>query len=142
AHDGQGTDADGRCAPHVALPDVFLFRQGQARTGLYRKALWRGFEGRSCLVRRLPVPHMIVGALFGFLPLAIWLYLLLARRGFWLLRERDTVSVAEPLHWPSVVAVVPARNEADVIQRSIGSILAQDYPGEFRVLLVDDQSDD
>ncbi len=85
---------------------------------------------------------MIAGALFGFLPLAIWLYLLLARRGFWLLRERDTAPVAEPLHWPSVVAVVPARNEADVIQRSIGSLLAQDYPGEFRVVLVDDQSDD
>ena len=38
--------------------------------------------------------------------------------------------------------MVPARNEADVIQRSIGSLLAQDYPGAFRVVLVDDQSDD
>ena len=85
---------------------------------------------------------MIPGLLFGFLPLAIWLYLLLARRGFWLLRERDTAPVAEPLNWPSVVAVVPARNEADVIQRSIGSLLAQNYPGDFRVVLVDDQSDD
>jgi hopene-associated glycosyltransferase HpnB len=85
---------------------------------------------------------MIVGALFGFLPLAIWLYLLLARRGFWLLRERDTLPVSEPSQWPAVVAVVPARDEADVIQRSIGSLLAQDYPGEFRVVLVDDQSDD
>ena len=75
---------------------------------------------------------MIAGILFGFLPLAIWLYLLLFRNGFWLLRERDTTPVAEPARWPSVVAVVPARNEADVIQRSIGSLLAQDYPGEFR----------
>ena len=41
-----------------------------------------------------------------------------------------------------MVAVVPARNEADVIQRSIGSLLAQDYPGDFRIVLVDDQSDD
>jgi hopene-associated glycosyltransferase HpnB len=41
-----------------------------------------------------------------------------------------------------VAAVVPARNEADVIARSIGSLLRQDYPGEFRVLLVDDGSDD
>jgi hopene-associated glycosyltransferase HpnB len=41
-----------------------------------------------------------------------------------------------------VTAVVPARNEADVIARSIGSLLAQDYPGEFRVILVDDNSDD
>jgi hopene-associated glycosyltransferase HpnB len=85
---------------------------------------------------------MIAGVLFGFLPLAIWLYLLLARRGFWLLRERDTNPVTEPASWPSVVAVVPARNEADVIQRSVSSLLAQDYPGDFRVVLVDDQSDD
>ena len=85
---------------------------------------------------------MIAGILFGFLPLAIWLYLLLFHNGFWLLRERDTRPVAEPHLWPSVVAVVPARNEADVIQRSIGSLLAQDYPGSFHVVLVDDQSDD
>ena len=85
---------------------------------------------------------MIAGILFGFVPLAIWLYLLLFHNGFWLLRERDTMPVAEPARWPSVVAVVPARNEADVIQRSIGSLIAQDYPGEFHIVLVDDQSDD
>lgn len=85
---------------------------------------------------------MIVAILFGFLPLAVWLYLLLARRGFWLLRERDTAPMPPPAQWPAVAAVVPARNEADVIQRSIGSLLAQDYPGEFRVVLVDDQSED
>ena len=86
---------------------------------------------------------MIAGILFGFLPLAIWLYLLLGRD--WLLavaRARHASRSPQPAHWPSVVAVVPARNEADVIQRSIGSLLAQDYPGEFRVMLVDDQSDD
>jgi hopene-associated glycosyltransferase HpnB len=85
---------------------------------------------------------VIAGYLFGFLPLAIWLYLLLVHRGFWLLRERDTMPVTEPEQWPSVVAVVPARNEADVITRSIGSLVAQDYPGDFRIVLVDDQSDD
>ena len=85
---------------------------------------------------------MIAGTLFGFLPLAIWLYLLLFHNGFWLLRERDTAPVAAPASWPPVVAVVPARNEADVIQRSIGSLLAQDYPGAFHIVLVDDQSDD
>jgi glycosyltransferase involved in cell wall biosynthesis len=44
--------------------------------------------------------------------------------------------------WPDVVAVVPARDEADVIARSIGSLVAQDYPGRFRVILVDDSSSD
>jgi hopene-associated glycosyltransferase HpnB len=85
---------------------------------------------------------VIAGYLFGFLPLAIWLYLMLAHRGFWLLRERDTSPITEPERWPSVVAVVPARNEADVITRSIASLVAQDYPGDFRIVLVDDQSDD
>jgi hopene-associated glycosyltransferase HpnB len=85
---------------------------------------------------------MIAGILFGFVPLAIWLYLLALHKGFWLLRERDTTPVDEPVSWPSVVAVVPARNEADVIRRSIESLIAQDYPGEFHIVLVDDQSDD
>ena len=77
----------------------------------------------------------------GLLSLAIWLYLLIGRGGFWLARERDGDSPA-PARWPSVTAVVPARNEADVIQRSIGSLLRQDYSGAFRVVLVDDGSDD
>lgn len=85
---------------------------------------------------------MIASILFGFLPLAIWLYLLLGRRGFWLMHERDTLPVPEPKHWPSVAAVVPARNEEEVIGRCLASLLAQDYPGELRVILVDDQSED
>ena len=81
--------------------------------------------------------------ILGFLPLAVWLYLLPGRNGFWQLRERDDeAALPQPARWPSVVAVVPARNEADVIQKSIGSLLAQDYPGDFRVILVDDQSED
>jgi hopene-associated glycosyltransferase HpnB len=78
----------------------------------------------------------------GLLSLAVWLYLLLARGGFWLARERDDGVAPPPGRWPAVVAVVPARNEADVIARSIGSLLAQDYAGPFRVVLVDDGSSD
>ncbi len=44
--------------------------------------------------------------------------------------------------WPGVVAVVPARNEADCIERSLRSLEAQDYPGAFRIVVVDDQSTD
>ena len=78
----------------------------------------------------------------GLLAVAIWLYLLLGRGGFWLARERDGDSTATVARWPGVTAVVPARNEADVIEQSIGSLLRQDYPGTFRVVLVDDGSDD
>jgi len=80
--------------------------------------------------------------LVSFLPLAIWLHLLFGRGFFWLTRERDDRDAPAPEHWPSVVAVVPARNEADVIAHSAGSLLRQDYQGPFRVILVDDQSDD
>src|SRR2546423_630604 len=79
----------------------------------------------------------------AFLPLVVWLYLLLGRGMFWRTRERDDVDETPKLErWPSVTAIVPARNEADVIARSIGSLLAQDYPGAFRVVVVDDQSED
>ena len=78
----------------------------------------------------------------ALLPLAIWLYLLLAHGRFWLTRERDTAVLPPLATWPSVVAVVPARDEADVIARSIGSLAAQDYPGDFRIILVDDDSSD
>lgn len=75
--------------------------------------------------------------------LLIWLGLIVARGMFWLARERDDRNEpADPAHWPSVTAVVPARDEADVIARSIGSLLAQNYPGEFKIILVDDQSSD
>jgi hopene-associated glycosyltransferase HpnB len=80
--------------------------------------------------------------LLGFAPLLAWLYLLFGRGMFWLTRERDDRDAPLPETWPSVVAVVPARDESDVIARSIGSVLAQDYKGSFRVVLVDDQSDD
>ena len=86
---------------------------------------------------------MIAGLLFGFLPLTIWLYLLLGRDSFWRLHERDTRGeMPAQAHWSAVVAVVPARNEADVIQHSIASLLAQDYIGQLRIILVDDQSED
>ena len=82
-------------------------------------------------------------AIAACLPLAIWAYLIAFRGGFWLAGERDDRGQpADPPTWPAVTAVVPARDEADVIARSIASLLAQDYPGPFRVVLVDDNSRD
>jgi hopene-associated glycosyltransferase HpnB len=87
--------------------------------------------------------HNIAGIIFGFLPLAVWAYLACGRSMFWLFRERDAdTRLTAPASWPSVVAVVPARDEADVIARSLGSLIAQNYSGEFDIILVDDQSDD
>ncbi|HTE38827.1 MAG TPA: glycosyltransferase, partial [Reyranella sp.] len=75
--------------------------------------------------------------------LAIWLYLLIGRGGFWRASVSDEMTVAaSPEQWPAVVAVVPARNEADVIAQSVRSLLGQDYPGPFRIVVVDDGSSD
>ena len=74
--------------------------------------------------------------------LAVWLYLLLARGAFWRCSERDDWGVAERPAWPRVAAVVPARNEADCVGDSVGSLLAQDYRGGWTVILVDDDSSD
>jgi hopene-associated glycosyltransferase HpnB len=73
--------------------------------------------------------------------LAIWLYLVFARGGFWLGRERDGTRPALPAVPPQVAIVVPARNEADNIAQSVTSLLAQDYPA-LALVLVDDDSDD
>jgi hopene-associated glycosyltransferase HpnB len=74
-------------------------------------------------------------------PLAIWVYLLLGRGNFWKVSEDDMVP--KPLEqWPRVVAVVPARNEAETIARAITSLVSQDYPGEFEIIVVDDLSED
>jgi hopene-associated glycosyltransferase HpnB len=80
-------------------------------------------------------------ALFALLPLAIWLYLVLARGMFWRLRE-DPRPPGPLNHWPSVVAIVPARDEAETIAQTVASLAGQDYPGEFRIIVVDDHSQD
>src|ERR1017187_823806 len=77
----------------------------------------------------------------GAASLAIWLYLVLARGAFWRMRP-DVRHPALQVPAPSVTAVVPARNEADVVGRAVGSLAAQQYPGEFHMILVDDASQD
>jgi hopene-associated glycosyltransferase HpnB len=86
----------------------------------------------------------MIAAAVSLLPVAIWAYLLFGRGWFWLCRERDDSAVAAkpPAAWPSVVAIIPARDEADTIALSVGSLLRQDYPGQFSVVVVDDQSAD
>jgi hopene-associated glycosyltransferase HpnB len=77
----------------------------------------------------------------AIIPFTIWLYLLLARGKFWKLSEDDIAP--KPLrNWPRVVAIVPARNEAQTIARAVSTVAKQDYPGEFSIVVVDDHSED
>ena len=73
---------------------------------------------------------------------AVWVGLAVARGRFWD-ADADRLRPAVPDGpSPDVHAVVPARKEADVVARTLGSLLAQDYPGRFAITLVDDRSDD
>ncbi len=74
--------------------------------------------------------------------LAAWMYLICARGGFWRCLQRDDWVKTDLSAWPSVAAVVPARDEAGQIAASIGSLLDQDYRGQWTVILVDDESSD
>ena len=80
--------------------------------------------------------------LIASMVLAIWLYLIAARGGFWRAAERDGEGPPASGPWPAVTAIIPARDEADCVGETIGSLLRQDYPGPFHVILVDDQSRD
>ena len=74
--------------------------------------------------------------------LAAWLYLVLAHGRYWRCDQRLTGNEAAPAVWPSVTAVVPARDEATLLPATLRSLLEQDYPGAFRIVLVDDESSD
>ena len=71
-----------------------------------------------------------------------WAYLLAARGGYWRTDQRLPAGLADPEHWPSVAVVIPARNEAAILPATLPGLLAQDYPGAFSVVLVDDDSTD
>ncbi|MEE9210925.1 MAG: glycosyltransferase, partial [Kiloniellales bacterium] len=74
--------------------------------------------------------------------LAIWLYLLALRGGFWRADQRLDADPRAPDAWPAVVVLVPARDEAEAIGEAMAALLAQDYPGPFQVVLIDDHSAD
>jgi hopene-associated glycosyltransferase HpnB len=57
---------------------------------------------------------------------------------------RDTLDASSPDSAPTchVIAVIPARNEAAGIRQAVTSLSQQQYPGSFRIIVVDDESTD
>jgi hopene-associated glycosyltransferase HpnB len=75
---------------------------------------------------------------------AAWVYLVAGHGGFWRtdVRLPGGAHPPDPDRWPSVAAVVPARDEAAILPQTLPTLLAQDYPGALSVVLVDDGSRD
>jgi hopene-associated glycosyltransferase HpnB len=78
--------------------------------------------------------------IFALLSLSIWLYLVCAHGRFW--SSTPELPPARPAELPDVDIIIPARDEAPTIGPVIASLLAQDYTGRLRIILVDDNSSD
>ncbi|WP_026735138.1 glycosyltransferase [Fischerella sp. PCC 9605] len=76
------------------------------------------------------------------LSLVIWIGLLTLRGQFWRTDQQLEVVETQIEKLPSVCAVIPARNEADLLPKTLRSLLCQDYPGWFNIFVVDDHSID
>jgi hopene-associated glycosyltransferase HpnB len=86
----------------------------------------------------------LLALILAVVSLLVWIVLTFLRGAFWqLLAFDDDVSKQGSLdRWARVVTIVPARNEAETIARTVASLVKQDYPGELRVVVVDDHSED
>jgi cellulose synthase/poly-beta-1,6-N-acetylglucosamine synthase-like glycosyltransferase len=73
------------------------------------------------------------------LSLLIWLYLVFAHGGFWRVRPAPQCNLRAARR---VVAVIPARNEADVIGKALTSLFTQYFVAPLQIVLVDDASTD
>jgi hopene-associated glycosyltransferase HpnB len=87
----------------------------------------------------------MIPLLLALAALCVWLYLIAFHGAFWRLTEHDRWLAppdAPPAADVHVVAVVPARDEAEVIATSLAALLRQDFAGRFEIILVDDESAD
>jgi hopene-associated glycosyltransferase HpnB len=82
----------------------------------------------------------LLPASVAVLTVATWFYLALARGAFWRIRGSTPVARDRPEFSGDVVAIVPARNEAEVIGPVVTSLLNQSVA--VPVILVDDDSTD
>jgi hopene-associated glycosyltransferase HpnB len=89
----------------------------------------------------------------AWLSLVVWICLVGLRGRFWRMDislppvpagdpRADESEPGESRSWPSVAVVVPARDEARILPDTFPTLLAQDYPGPLRIVLVDDASTD
>ena len=78
----------------------------------------------------------------AWLAAGAWVGLVVARGQFWDARPDRLANAPSSSDAPDVHVVVPARNEGDVIGRTVESVIAQRYPGRVALTVVDDRSED
>ena len=83
----------------------------------------------------------MIAFIAGFSLLA-WGYLAFFHHGFWRADQRLPLALTPPPAWPTVTAIVPARNEAATIEACVRAIRGQVYQGVLNIIVVDDSSTD
>jgi hopene-associated glycosyltransferase HpnB len=74
------------------------------------------------------------------LSVVIWVWLLVGHGAFW--RSGPVLGAAYPTRPLKVTVVIPARDEAEHIADTLRSLLIQQFNGELKIVLVDDNSSD
>src|SRR5438093_13289590 len=82
---------------------------------------------------------VIALAALGAASLLAWLTIVALPSRPWDLQPvgEDDPPPPDPARWPSACVVVPARNESAYLPRTLPALLAQDYPGDWRVVVGD-----
>jgi hopene-associated glycosyltransferase HpnB len=125
AGSGLGSNA-GQCSPSASRPV-------RGRPAARRSPV-------GCTAPEPPVGPILITTGLAAASAAIWLCLILARGRFWLVRvPPPPVAAPSPAR---IVAVIPARDEAESIGRTVQGLLRQDWPGRLDLIVVDDQSGD
>jgi hopene-associated glycosyltransferase HpnB len=78
----------------------------------------------------------------GFISLGVWIYLLLARGAFWRIQRSIAPESVSGKISGLIAIIVPARNEAAVVARSLRSLLDQTCSESLHIFLVNDASTD
>lgn len=77
------------------------------------------------------------------LPAILWLGLLIDPARRWDFQPTDAGGPPpDPESWPEVAVLIPARNEAESLPRTLPAWLDQDYPGQLTLYVIDDRSSD
>ncbi len=97
--------------------------------------------GSGCYTREAAVAIITTCALATAAALA-WAYLLVLHGGYWRTSSRLPPASRAPRSLPAITAVIPARNEADILPACLPTLLSQKYAGRLAVVLVDDDSSD
>ena len=79
--------------------------------------------------------------LFFFFPGFVWIWLIFFRGQFWSCNQKICDQYVLET-FPSIVALIPARNEVETIGATISSLRNQVYSGKIEIIVIDDNSSD